>query len=122
MATGGAIPKIQAYPSGACYHTSCAVELILRSTAHYANPVAHSKELLEKVEFLARCTPQTERDSVLEAQQWLRARLQEGDPLHTDRALDLLEQTMSIDGAAAPLTVGSKPRQPRISLSLPEAF
>lgn len=127
VATGGAIPKIQAFPSGACYHTSCAVEQILRSTAHVSRPPAHRRELLKTMEQLARSTRYTDRDAVLEAQQRLHRALREGDPLHTERALGFLEQGLAPASDAAPGGAsssggGSKERQPRVCLTLPDQF
>lgn len=129
MSTGGAIPKIQVFPSGACYHTSCAVEQILRSTAHLGRPVAGHGELLATLDQLARSTPHTDRDAVLEAQQRLHRWLKEGDPLHTERALDFLEQGLSVDedsarsaGVGGVGGIGGKNRQPRLTLTLPQQF
>lgn len=101
----------------------------MRSTAHLARPVVGRGELLATLDQLARSTPQTDRDAVLEAQQRLHRWLKEGDPLHTERALDFLEQGISVDedgcgvaGAGGMGGIGGKDRQPRITLTLPHQF
>eukprot|EP00892_Ulva_mutabilis_P012108 jgi/Ulvmu1/926/UM102_0009.1 len=126
--SGGAIPKIQVFPSGACYHTSCAVELMLRSSAHLSR-ADHLRDLTATMEQLAACTPHTDRDTVQDAQQRLHRWLREGDPLHTERMLGFLEQEVTVQrptaagaaraGTAAAGAAGLKDAEPGISLTLP---
>lgn len=115
VATGGAIPKIQAFPSGACYHTSCAVEQLLRGSAHISR-ADHLKELVATMEQLAKSTPHTDRDSVQEAQQRLHRWLKEGDPLHTECILGFLEREICSERRTADGMLG---KGGGITLTLP---
>ena len=90
---GGAIPPIQIYPSGAVYHTSCAVQRIITLTSHQPF-LSHLKNLLDTLaRHKGNDTASAAAADVLTAQHQLAAALrgEYGDPLNSERVLTLLE-------------------------------
>lgn len=87
---GGHIPPFQVYPSGALYHTSCAVQrlLLLSSDAAYKQQLNAALKVLAAVPRQGRRNAENV-DKVDAAQSELALLLKEGDPFNSERVLML---------------------------------
>jgi hypothetical protein len=88
---GGHIPRLQVYPSGAAYHTSCVAQRAMQLSADRdfcASVHALLRKLSAKGDKPAR--RQLDPRAIAQAQQQLAALLREGDPMNSESVLNLL--------------------------------